>query len=199
MRLFRRLAYLFRKSRNDAELAEEIALHRQLAEQEHLRDGLTIDDAHFAAQRQMGNVTRALENVRQVWIATWLESVLQDVRYAIRNLLRQPGFTVPALLTLALGIGLNTSLFTVFNGVALRPWPVRDPVACREPVQAMAWAADRLWRLFRIRVPVSPRAHPDPKRRHHDAKRARPARQPTRTASRKLRIRNRQLLQRAGS
>src|SRR5207302_8277358 len=69
---------------------------------------------------------RMREESRAVWIWPWLESVGQDVRYAIRNLRRQPGFTLVALLALGSGIGVNTSLFTVFNALALRPWPVKD-------------------------------------------------------------------------
>ena len=123
-RLFRRLIHLFRR---DDPLREELESHRAMLEQQHAADGATPDEARFAAQRQMGNATRALEDSRGVWLAPWLESVWQDLGYAARNLRRQPGFTIPALAALALGIGLNDSLFTVLNGVALRSWPVRDP------------------------------------------------------------------------
>jgi predicted permease len=125
-RFFRRLTYLFRRA---DPLREELESHRAMLEQQHLDDGATPAEARFAAQRQMGNATRALEDSRGVWLAPWLESVWQDLGYAARNLRRQPGFTIPALAALALGIGLNTSLFTVLNGVALRPWPVRDPTS----------------------------------------------------------------------
>src|SRR5260370_12106360 len=74
----------------------------------------------------IGNTTLAGEDARAVWIWPWLESVIQDVRYALRNLRRQPGFALIAILALGCAIGLNTSLFTVFNAVALRPWPVHD-------------------------------------------------------------------------
>lgn len=75
----------------------------------------------------MGNITLAREASREVWIAYWFDSLAQDVRYAFRSLRSQPGFTIAACSALVLGIGLNTSLFTFFNAVALRPWAVADP------------------------------------------------------------------------
>src|SRR5258706_4813029 len=123
MRFLRRLAFWVRRDN----LGEELDAHRKLAEQDLQRSGLDAEEARFAARRQMGNSTTALEASRGVWLAPWIESVFQDLRYAARSLWRQPGFTLPALFTLALGIGLNTSLFTVFNAIALRPIPVREP------------------------------------------------------------------------
>jgi putative ABC transport system permease protein len=75
----------------------------------------------------MGNITLARESSREVWIAAWFDSLVQDARYAVRSLRGQPGFTITAVAALMLGIGLNTSLFTLFNAVALRPWAVADP------------------------------------------------------------------------
>src|SRR4029079_18611160 len=77
--------------------------------------------------REMGNITRSREDARAVWIWPWLQSVWQGVSYAVRSLRRQPGFTAVALLALGIAIGMNTSLFSAFNAVALRPWPVKDP------------------------------------------------------------------------
>lgn len=111
MRLLRRLRYLLQQRKVEAELAEEIEHHSHMS-----GDG-----------RAMGNITRAREDSRAVWIWPWLQSVWQDVAYAGRNLRRAPGFTLVALLTLGTAIGLNTSFFTVFNALALRPWPVSDP------------------------------------------------------------------------
>jgi macrolide transport system ATP-binding/permease protein len=109
MKLLRRLDYWMHSRRRDAELAEELDFHRALSSE------------------PIGNTTLAREDARAVYIWPWLESVAQDLRYAIRNLRRQPGFTLIALLTLGLAIGLNTSFFTVFDAVALRLWSVRDP------------------------------------------------------------------------
>ncbi len=114
MKMLRRLRYWLRHRRIEAELAEEIEFHRSLLPPQE-------------AARAMGNSTRMREESRAVWIWPWLESVWQDAAYAIRNLRRQPGFTLVALLALASAIGVNTSLFTVFNALALRPWPVKDP------------------------------------------------------------------------
>ncbi|HEV8145604.1 MAG TPA: ABC transporter permease [Bryobacteraceae bacterium] len=123
MKFLRRLSFWLRRD----QLRDELEAHRTLAEHELQRDGLNAEEAHFAARRQMGNSTLALEASRGVWLAPWIESVFQDLRYAARSLWRQPSFTLPALFTLALGIGLNTSLFTVFNTIALRPIPVHKP------------------------------------------------------------------------
>jgi predicted permease len=109
-KLSRRLRYWLRSRELDAELAEEMEFHRALA-----------------GGPAMGNLTLARESARGVWIWPWLESFWQDLAYGFRALRRQPGFTAVALLALGSAIGINTSLFTVFNAVALRPWPVADP------------------------------------------------------------------------
>ena len=111
MRLLRRIGYLLRQRKIEAELAEEIEFHRQMS----------------GEAKALGNITRAREDARAVWIWPWLESLWQDLTYALRNLRRSPGFTLVALLTLGTAIGLNTSFFTVFNAVAFRPWQVKDP------------------------------------------------------------------------
>jgi predicted permease len=110
MRLFRRLRYWLQASRHQADLSEELEFHRAM-----------LDDAP-----SLGNTTRAREDARAVWIWPWLETVMQDVRYALRNLRAHPGFTSVAILALGCAIGLNTSFFTVFEAVAIRPWPVKD-------------------------------------------------------------------------
>ena len=114
MRLLRRLNYLLHQRSAEAELAEELEFHRLMNQEMH------------GDPKAMGNMTRAREDARAVWVWPWLESVWQDVAYALRNLRRQPGFTLVALLTLGTAIGLNTSLFTVFNRIALHPWAVKD-------------------------------------------------------------------------
>jgi hypothetical protein len=127
MRLLRRLRYLLRHGRQARDLAEEIELHRAMAEEAQRAAGLSDSHARAAARRTMGNMTLAREDARQVWLAAWVESVWQDVRYAARSLANQPGFTAMALLALILGIGLNTSLFTAVNSVLSRPWDVPEP------------------------------------------------------------------------
>src|SRR5689334_18238969 len=112
MRLLRRLRYLLRHDREAQELAEEMEFHRDLARQ---------SGAH------MGNATLAAEDARRIWIGGWIESVFQDLGYAIRSLTSQPAFTGMALLALVLGIGLNTSLFTAVNAVLFRGMEVPEP------------------------------------------------------------------------
>lgn len=122
-KLMRRARYLLEHQRFEQELGEELEFHKAMVERDLAGSGAGKSEA----RRAMGNVTLACEDARAVWIWPWLDSVRQDLTYAFRTLRRQPGFTAAAVLALALGIGLNTSLFTVFNAVALRPWPVHDP------------------------------------------------------------------------
>ena len=125
--MFRQLASWFRLRRIADDLDEEIELHRALTEQRLAREGLPPEEARRRSRRTLGNVTLAREDARAVWIPPSVDSVRQDVTFAVRALVRQPGFTVVAVGTLAAGIGLNTALFTVFNALALRPWPVHEP------------------------------------------------------------------------
>jgi putative ABC transport system permease protein len=127
MRLLRRLHGLFRIGKVDAEVAEEMEFHREMKKRELEKAGLSEADAASAAVRAMGNMTGAREDAREVWVSALFGSLVQDCAYAIRNLRRQPGFAVVAIGTLAAAIGLNTSVFTIFNAVALRPWAVQDP------------------------------------------------------------------------
>lgn len=127
-RLFRRLRYWFRQDDHEAALAEELEFHRAMKQEDLEAEGLAPAHARFAARRAMGNVTLAREDSRAQWIWPWLESVWQDTRIAVRALLRQPGFTLLSVVVLGVAIGLNTSLFTVFAGAALRPMTgVTDP------------------------------------------------------------------------
>ena len=125
-RFLRRLHFWINSRRNEAELAEEIELHRAMTQERLERDGVSADAAAPASRRALGNVTLAHEDAQAIWIPQYVDSIRQDVRYAIRGLGRQPGFTLVAALALAAGIGLTTSLFTVFSAFALRGWPVHD-------------------------------------------------------------------------
>src|SRR5687767_4066203 len=120
-RLLRRLRYWFGQRERDAALRAEIDFHRSLKQQELEAAGMPPDAARISAAREIGNVTRARENARAEWIWPWLESVWQDTVFAVRSLIRQPGFTLLSVIVLGVAIGLNTSLFTVFAGLALRP------------------------------------------------------------------------------
>ena len=126
--LLARLLDLFSRSAGrDRELRAEIDAHIAEAVDEYVRQGMTPEAAHHVALRQFGGVTQTVEAHRAQRRFTFLSTLRQDTRHAWRLLRRQPAFTVVAMLTLALGIGTTTAVFTVVNGVLLRPLPYRDP------------------------------------------------------------------------
>jgi len=124
--LARRLLMLFRDRQFDADLQEELRLHRELREQEGIERGLSTKEAHYAAQRRFGNDLVLREESRDMWGWNWLENTLQDVRYACRILMKYPAFTTLAVLTLGLGIGANTAIFTFVDASFLKPLPYPD-------------------------------------------------------------------------
>lgn len=125
--LFQRLRARFRNRRFDDDLREELRVHEDMKREELESRGVPARVARAEARRALGNATLMREDSRRVWIASWLDSTAQDLRYAVRTLFRQPIHSLTAFTVLALAIGLNTSLFTAFKAIALDPWPVRDP------------------------------------------------------------------------
>src|SRR5687768_2899888 len=122
-----RLAGLFRRRNLEAEMADEMRQHLERRTQEKITDGFTPDEARYATQREFGGVAQVQEQCRDERRVVWLEQSAQDIRYAFRQLHRNSGFTATAIVTLALGIGLNTAIFSVAYGVLWRPLPYLDP------------------------------------------------------------------------
>ena len=125
--LLRRLRMLFHRSQLDADLEEEMRLHRDLRGRQQMEAGLAPAAARRAANVKFGNTTRIQEKSRMTWGWESIESFLQDANYGLRAMLRSPALTLVALLSLALGIGANTAIFSLLDAVLLRSLPVKDP------------------------------------------------------------------------
>ena len=131
--LFRKLSLLFRRARFRSELSEEMAFHRIERKRELQASGMTAKQAQNAAAREFGNIEQLKERSTEA-VGFRFESIMQDVRYAIRQLMQNPGFTVVITLTLGLSIGANSAIFSVIDAVLLKPLPYPE--------------ADRLQRVF---------------------------------------------------
>jgi predicted permease len=143
-----RLAAISRRRSRDKELDRELESHLELEAEEQQESGLPPEEAHYAARRAFGNTTLVQEDVRETWNGIWLEGFARDVKYGARVLRKNPGFAVIAVLTLALGIGANTAIFSTIDALMLRPLPFT--------------AADELVRIYSTKdgVPITGYAFP---------------------------------------
>src|SRR5258708_22188201 len=125
--LLRRLWYLLRQRRFEAELSEEMEFHRHLIEREVESSGADAPNARLSASRQFGSVALAHDQVRDVWMSRWLRDLGQDLQYALRTMVKNPVFAGLGILCLALGIGVNSTIFSMVDTIAIRPLPFHAP------------------------------------------------------------------------
>jgi predicted permease len=126
-----------RRKRMLDDLDQDIREHIEMETRDNIECGMSPEEARYAALRKFGNVTHVKEDTRAVWRFLWLEQLWQDIRYGLRTLAKSPGLAAVAILTLALGIGANTAIFSLIDAVMLRSLPVENP----SELVLMKWGA----------------------------------------------------------
>jgi putative ABC transport system permease protein len=144
-----RFRSLLKRGRVEQELSDELRFHLENLTEENVTRGMTREEAHYAALRELGGVDQIKEECRDMRRVNYLESFVQDLHYGLRMLARNPGFAAVAVLTLALGIGANTAIFSVVDTVLLRPLPFKDP-------SHLVWATERFQVTHGAAVVISP-------------------------------------------
>jgi predicted permease len=127
MKFFHRIRTQFQKKELDQELSEELAFHIEKETEENIAAGMRAEEARYAALRKFGGIEQMKEECRDGWGFRWLEELLQDLRFGFRQLRKNPGFTAVVVLTLALGIGVNTAIFSLVDQLLLWSVPAREP------------------------------------------------------------------------
>ncbi|PYV14946.1 MAG: hypothetical protein DMG21_16630, partial [Acidobacteria bacterium] len=140
--------WLLRRRQHEADLDEEIQAHLVMAAQERVKQSEPAPEALTSATREFGNVALVKEVTREMWGFAWLETWLQDIRYGLRQLRRNPGFAAVAVITLGLGIGVNTTIFSFVQAFLLRRPPVSDPdrvvMLCSTNPKGGFWMPDKI-------------------------------------------------------
>ena len=142
--LFRKLSWLWRRRIREEELRAELQFHLDEEAEERQAQGLADEEARLAARRDLGNITLVQETTRAMSTWTFLEQLVQDLRYAARTMLNNKAFTALATLSLALGIGANTAIYSFMDAILLRSLPVSDP----ESLVVLNWHAKQDGRDF---------------------------------------------------
>src|SRR5437763_5870059 len=122
-----RLRSLFRWAQADQELDDELRDHLERKTEEYVAQGMTQEKAHCRARLDLDGIEQTKEKCRDARRVNWIQDFLQDLRYGLRILRKNPGFASTVILTLGLGIGMNSAIFTVTNGFLLREPPITDP------------------------------------------------------------------------
>src|SRR5215204_4563349 len=138
-----RLRGLFLKRKLEDEMADEIQSHLEMQIEDHLRQGMSPEEARYLALRKFGGVDQVKEAYRERRSLAGVETFFRDLRYGLRMLRRTPGMTVVAILSLALGIGANTALFSVVDAVLLKTLPVNEP----EQLVLFEWQSGKSFKL----------------------------------------------------